>query len=53
MKVRNVKVFLCDKTRDEIALDPAKVYDGVKMTPSGVVTIADMQSQGFSYLKIQ
>lgn len=53
IKVRNVKALLCDKTRDEIALDKAKLYDGVGLTPSGVVTIADLQMQGHAYLKIQ
>jgi hypothetical protein len=53
IKVKGVKALLCDKTRDEIALDKAKVYDGVGMTPSGVVAIADLQAQGAAYLKIQ
>ncbi len=53
IKVRNVKVLLCDKTRDEIGLDNTKLYEGVGLTPSGVVTIADLQMQGHAYLKIQ
>lgn len=53
IKVRNVKALLCDKTRDEIALAKEKLYDGVGLTPSGVVTIADLQMQGYAYLKIQ
>jgi intracellular sulfur oxidation DsrE/DsrF family protein len=53
IKVRNVKALLCDKTRDEIALDPKNLYEGVGLTPSGVVTIADLQMQGYAYLKIQ
>lgn len=53
IKVKGVKAVLCDKTRDEIALDKAKLYEGVSLTPSGVVTIADLQMQGYAYLKIQ
>lgn len=53
VKVRGVKAFLCDKTRDEISLDKAKVYDFIALTPSGVATIADLQMQGAAYLKIQ
>jgi len=53
IKIKGVKAVLCDKTRDEIALDKAKLYDGVSLTPSGVVTIADLQMQGYAYLKIQ
>lgn len=53
IKLKGVKALLCDKTRDEIALDKAKLYDGVSLTPSGVVTIADLQMQGYAYLKIQ
>lgn len=53
VKVRGVKAFLCDKTRDEISLDKTKVYDFVALTPSGVAAIADLQMQGAAYLKIQ
>ncbi|MBD3755279.1 MAG: DsrE family protein [Gammaproteobacteria bacterium] len=53
MTVRGVKVELCDKTRDEVGLPKDKVYKGIELTPSGVAKIAILQSQGFSYLKIQ
>ena len=53
IKIKGVKAVLCDKTRDEIPLDKAKLYEGVSLTPSGVVTIADLQMQGYAYLKIQ
>jgi hypothetical protein len=53
IKLKGVKALLCDKTRDEIALDKSKVYDGIILTPSGVATIADLQMKGFAYLKIQ
>jgi intracellular sulfur oxidation DsrE/DsrF family protein len=53
VKIKGVKALLCDKTRDEIALDKGKVYPGISLTPSGVATIADLQMQGAAYLKIQ
>ena len=53
INVRGVKVHLCDKTRDEIALKPEKIYEGIDLTASGVAKIAILQSEGFAYLKIQ
>lgn len=53
MNVRGVKVHLCDKTRDEVGLNPDKVYKGIELTESGVAKIAILQSEGFAYLKIQ
>ncbi|MDD3610705.1 MAG: DsrE family protein [Halothiobacillaceae bacterium] len=52
-KVRNVKVELCDKTRDEIAFPKEKLYEGVTLVGSGVAHIADLQQAGFAYLKVQ
>jgi intracellular sulfur oxidation DsrE/DsrF family protein len=53
MNVRGVKVQLCDKTRDEVGLAKSKVYKGISFPISGVGKIAILQSEGFSYLKIQ
>lgn len=53
IEVRNVKVFLCDKTRDEVGLPQSKVYEGIQFAPSGVAKIAILQSQGYAYLKVQ
>lgn len=53
INVRDVKVSLCDRTREEVSLDPEKVYPGIELTPSGVAKIAILQSEGFSYLKVQ
>jgi len=53
METRGVKVRLCDKTRDEIGFDKAKVYAGIDLVPSGVSYITDLQNQGYAYLKIQ
>lgn len=53
INVRGVKVHLCDKTRDEVGLPQDKVYEGIEFAKSGVAKIAILQSEGFSYLKIQ
>ena len=53
MNTRDVKVHLCDKTRDEVGLPQTQVYDGIQLTPSGVAKIAILQSEGYAYLKVQ
>ncbi len=53
MNIRGVKVELCDKTRAEINLPKSKVYKGIIFPVSGVGKIAILQSEGFSYLKVQ
>ena len=53
IEVREVKVHLCDTTRKEIGLSKDKLYDGVGLVNSGVAKIADLQRQGYAYLKIQ
>lgn len=50
---RGVKLKLCDHTRAEIDLSKDKIYPEVELIPSGVAEIAILQSQGYSYLKIQ
>ncbi len=52
--VHNVKLELCDITRSQIGLAEDKLYGNVEMVPSGVVRIAQLQSeQGFAYIKIE
>ena len=51
--LHDVKLELCDITRTGITLDEARLLDGVALVPSGVVRIAELQSQGFSYIKIE
>lgn len=51
--VQGVRLELCDITRSQIGLDPDKLYDGVEIVPSGVVRLADLQAEGFAYLKIE
>jgi intracellular sulfur oxidation DsrE/DsrF family protein len=51
--VHGVKLELCDITRSEIGLSEDALYGGVQTVPSGVVRIAKLQSDGFSYIKIE
>ena len=51
--VQNVKLELCDITRSQINLAEDKLYKGVETVPSGVVRIAELQGQGFSYIKVE
>ena len=51
--VYDVKLELCEITRKAIKLDAKKIMPNVKLVRSGVVRIAELQRQGFSYLKIE
>lgn len=51
--VHGVKLELCNITRSEIGLEEQALYDKVEMVPSGVVRIAELQNEGFAYLKIE
>jgi hypothetical protein len=51
--VQDVKLELCDITRAQINLAEDKLYKGVEKVPSGVVRIAELQGQGFAYIKIE
>jgi len=51
--VHGVKLELCDITRSEIELSMDALYKGVQTVPSGVVRIAELQSEGFAYIKIE
>jgi len=51
--VQGVKLELCDITRSRINLARDKLYNGVEIVPSGVVRLAELQSRGFAYIKIE
>ncbi len=52
-KVQGVKLELCDITRSQIGLSEDELYEGVETVPSGVVRLAELQSEGFAYIKIE
>ena len=51
--VQGVKLELCDITRAQLKLSEEKLYGGVVSVPSGVVRLAELQHQGFAYIKIE
>jgi hypothetical protein len=52
-EARGVKLELCDITRSQIGLAKNGVFPAVSLVPSGVVRIAELQREGFAYLKIE
>jgi intracellular sulfur oxidation DsrE/DsrF family protein len=52
-EVQNVKLELCEITREAINLPKGKIIPGVDSVRSGVVRIAELQHQGFAYLKVE
>ena len=51
--VQDVKLELCDITRTGIGLPEDALYKGVELVPSGVVRIAELQANGYAYIKIE
>ena len=51
--VQGVKLELCDITRSQIKLDEDMLAAGVELVPSGVVRIAELQHEGYAYIKIE
>ena len=51
--VQKVKLELCEITRESVALPKDKVIPGVLPVPSGVVRIAELEHQGYAYLKAE
>jgi len=51
--LHNVKLELCEITREALQLPKEKVIEGVAPVRSGVVRIAELQSKGYAYLKVE
>lgn len=52
-KLHDVKLELCEITREQLQLPREKVIEGVASVRSGVVRIAELQAKGFAYLKAE
>lgn len=50
---QGVKLELCGITREQVNLPESRLIKGVEIVPSGVVRLAELQRQGFAYLKIE
>jgi intracellular sulfur oxidation DsrE/DsrF family protein len=48
------EAFLCQITYKRLKIDPAKTRkdEFLRFVPSGVATVAELQSKGFAYLKV-
>ncbi|MCC6777536.1 MAG: DsrE family protein [Hyphomicrobiales bacterium] len=46
--------YLCQITYKRLNIDPAKTHPDafLKLVPSGVATVAELQTKGFAYLKV-
>ena len=51
--IRGIKFELCTITLESIGLDKSTLIPGVTLVPSGVVQLANLQHQGFAYLKVE
>jgi len=51
--LHNVKLELCEITREALQLPKEEVIEGVAPVRSGVVRIAELQAKGFAYLKVE
>ncbi|SFD00293.1 hypothetical protein SAMN05660831_00405 [Thiohalospira halophila DSM 15071] len=51
--VHDVKLELCDITRTIGKLEEEDLYANVDVVPSGVVRVAELQRDGFQYIKVQ
>ena len=49
-----VEAYLCQITYKRLNIDPAKTRSDafLKFVPSGVATVAELQSKGFAYMKV-
>ena len=52
-EMHGVKLELCEITREALNLAKEKIIPGVTPVRSGVVRVAELQHQGFAYLKIE
>lgn len=52
-ELHQVKLEVCEITAEAIGLDKKKFIPGLAVVRSGVVRIAELQSKGFAYLKVE
>ena len=50
---QGVKLELCGITREGVNLAPEKLIPDVEVVRSGVVRLAELQHQGFAYIKVE
>lgn len=53
LQTQGVKLELCNITREQAHLDQSKLIPNVALVPSGVVRVADLEADGYAYIKIE
>ena len=53
LQTQGVKLELCNITREQAHLDQSKLIPNVALVPSGVVRVADLEAEGYAYIKIE
>jgi len=51
--LHQVKLELCEITREQLNLPKESIVEGVAPVRSGVVRIAELQAKGYAYLKVE
>jgi intracellular sulfur oxidation DsrE/DsrF family protein len=51
--LHKVKLEYCEITAEAIGLPKQRIIPGVAVVRSGVVRVAELQSKGFAYLKVE
>jgi intracellular sulfur oxidation DsrE/DsrF family protein len=51
--LHQVKLELCEITREQLNLPKERIIEGVAPVRSGVVRIAELQAKGYAYLKVE
>lgn len=52
-KTFKIKLELCNITVESLGLQKSSLYPGVTLVQSGVVRIAELQTKGYAYIKMQ
>ena len=48
---KNVSVLACQNSIDHFKIDPESIISGVKVVPAGILSLIQLQNDGFAYIK--
>lgn len=46
-----VRFIVCNNALERYDISPGEIVEGVDIVPAGIVTLVDLQNQGFAYIK--
>lgn len=49
----NLEIYACGNTMEKNGVKAEQISDNVKVTPSGIIKIVDLQREGYAYIKIK